>query len=247
MESNKPAVGLLGFGSFGRLLVREVQAFASLVVHDPFVEDAEIESAGARAGTFQQVCGQSIVVFCIPVQMLENMFKQAAPLLKPGTLVLDVASVKQLPMLWMQHHLPADVEYIGTHPLFGPQSGKHGVAGLNMVVCQGRSSQYHNVVWFLKHKLGLHVLERSPENHDKQMAYVQGLTHLIGRVVNEMDIPDVEQKTPAYQFMLDIKRNLGQDSWDLFLAIEQLNPYARAVRDDFERELLKMNQLLRES
>lgn len=247
MENNKPDIGLLGFGSFGRLLLRELLPFAHLLVHDPLVNDAEIKSSGAMAGTFQEVCCQKIVVFCMPVQMLEDALKQAAPLLNPGTLVLDVASVKQLPMQWMHNHLPVDVEYMGTHPLFGPQSGKTGITGLNMVVCQGRSNRYHNVVWFLKYKLGLNVLERSPENHDKQMAYVQGLTHLIGRVVNEMDIPDVDQKTPAYQFMLDIKRNLGQDSWDLFLAIEQLNPYAHAVREDFERELIKMNRLLREA
>ena len=42
--------------------------------------------------------------------------------------------------------------------------------------------------------------------HDQQMAYVQALTHFIGRAVNDMDIPDVEQKTVAYQYLLDIKK-----------------------------------------
>lgn len=90
---------------------------------------------------------------------------------------------------------------------------------------------------FFSKELKLNVLERTPMIHDKQMAYVQALTHFIGRAVNEMDIPDVEQKTPAYQYLLDIKRNLGQDSMDLFLTIEKENPYAKEIREQFLEEL----------
>ncbi len=239
-------IGILGFGHFGQLLARELRPFAQLSAFDPQAEEHAMHALGVSAVSLEQVCKKPFVVFCIPVQSLETMLREVAPMLKPGTLVLDVCSVKMLPMSWMTDILPPYVEFIGTHPLFGPQSGKNGIAGLNIVVCQGRSQQYNSLVLLLKNKLGLNVLERSAENHDKQMAYVQGLTHLIGRVVNEMDIPDVEQKTPAYQFMLDIKRNLGQDSWELFLAIEQLNPFAKAVRNDFERELLKLNKWLDE-
>ena len=53
-------------------------------------------------------------------------------------------------------------------------------------------------------ELELNLLKRTPEVHDKQMAYVQALTHFIGRAINEIDIPDIEQKTPAYQFLLNI-------------------------------------------
>src|SRR5690606_438425 len=97
---------------------------------------------------------------------------------------------------------------------------------------------------FFSQELKLNVLERTPVSHDQQMAYVQALTHFIGRAINQMDIPDVEQKTPAYQYLLDIKRNLGQDSMDLFLTIELENPYAKAVRDQFIDELQKLNDRL---
>ena len=63
------------------------------------------------------------------------------------------------------------------------------------------------LIRFFSQILKLNVLERSPELHDKQMAYVQALTHFVGRAVNNMDIPDVEQKTPAYQHLIDIKKN----------------------------------------
>jgi prephenate dehydrogenase len=128
--------------------------------------------------------------------------------------------------------------------LFGPQSGKNGIAGLNLVVCPVRTTRYGNMMKFFSQILKLNVLERSPELHDKQMAYVQALTHFVGRAVNNMDIPDVEQKTPAYQHLIDIKRNLGQDSMDLFLTIENENPYAKDVREQFLKELHKLHDIL---
>ena len=144
----------------------------------------------------------------------------------------------------MLKHLPKNVEIIGTHPLFGPQSGKNGIAGLNLVICPVRTKRNGNLSRFFSRELKLNVLERTPLDHDKQMAYVQALTHFIGRAVNQMDIPDVEQKTPAYQYLLEIKRNLGQDSMDLFLTIENENPFAKDVRDRFIEELVKLNKTL---
>lgn len=144
----------------------------------------------------------------------------------------------------MLKHLPDHIEIIGTHPLFGPQSGKNGIKGLNMVVCPVRTKKTRSIIRFLGKILELNVLERTPVTHDKQMAYVQALTHFIGRSINEMDIPDVEQKTPAYQYLLDIKRNLGSDSMDLFLTIELENPYAKEVREQFMGALKNLNDRL---
>lgn len=59
-----------------------------------------------------------------------------------------------------------------------------------------------------------------------------------------MDIPDIEQKTPAYQYLLDIKRNLGKDSLDLFLTIERENPYSEEVLGGFMAELNKLKALI---
>ncbi|MBX9850316.1 MAG: prephenate dehydrogenase, partial [Cytophagaceae bacterium] len=182
----------------------------------------------------------------IPVQYLEELLLEIKTFVKPKSVIFDLSSVKVKPIDLMLKHLPKDVEIIGTHPLFGPQSGKNGIAGLNIVICPVRTKKNGNLSRFFSEELKLNVLERTPENHDQQMAYVQALTHFIGRSINEMDIPDVEQKTPAYQYLLDIKRNLGRDSMDLFLTIELENPYAKEVRENFIKELTKLNDRLEE-
>lgn len=144
----------------------------------------------------------------------------------------------------MLKYLNDEVQIVGTHPLFGPQSGKNGIKGLNFVICPVRYNKTDKLIDLFGNKLELNVMIRTPEEHDRQMAYVQGITHFVGRALNHMDIPDVEQKTPAYQFLLDIKRNLGGDSWDLFLTIENENPFARPVREHLMEELQKLDDQL---
>ena len=75
-----------------------------------------------------------------------------------------------------------------------------------------------------QNKLKLKVFIRTPEEHDKQMAYIQGLTHLIARATNAIKIPDLELKTVPYHHLLGITETIKYDSLDLFLSIQKENP-----------------------
>lgn len=237
-------LGIIGFGGFGQFMVKHLQPYISVTVHD-LTDLSHVAAENDVAwGTLKETASKDIVILAIPVQFMESVLIDIKDYLIHGALVADVSSVKVKPIDLMLKHLPSTVDILGTHPLFGPQSGKYGVKGLNMVVCPVRSKKTRAVVHFLSNVLQLNVLERTPETHDKQMAYVQALTHFIGRSINEMDIPDVEQKTPAYQYLLDIKRNLGGDSMDLFLTIELENPYAKKVREEFMDALKSLNDRL---
>lgn len=244
MKKNKKTLGIIGYGGFGKFMTPHLLPYFNVYINDVLPLEKNVTDIGANWGSLKEVAAQDVVVVCVPVQFLESVLIEIHPYLKPHALVVDVSSVKVKPVELMLKYLPSSVEILGTHPLFGPQSGKNGIAGLNMVLSPVRTRKTRNITKFLGQVLGLNVLERTPEVHDQQMAYVQALTHFIGRAINEMDIPDVEQKTPAYQYLLDIKRNLGQDSIDLFYTIELENPYALKVREGFLKELNALNERL---
>ena len=239
-------LGFIGLGSFGRFIIPHLKPHFKITVFDERPLQDEAVALGVQWGSIEEVCAKGMLVAGVPIHYMEDLLMQIKDLVKPGALFIDICSVKVKPVEWIQKYLHKEVEIIATHPLFGPQSGKLGIKGLNMVVCPVRipEAKFKKISLFFNDILGLNVLERTPILHDKQMAYVQALTHFIGRAVNEMDIPDVEQKTPAYQFLLDLKRNLGQDSWDLFLTIENGNPYAKDVRNQFIEELQKLHGVL---
>ena len=237
-------LGIIGFGSFGQFISTHLTPYFDVYVTDKQDKTEEANKSGVRYKELKEVVAKEILVICVPAQYMENTLLEIKKHIKPTTLVLDVSSVKVKPIALMKRILPSTVEIIGTHPLFGPQSGKNGIEGLNCVVCHENTKSSTFVTRFLKNELKLNVLERSADTHDKQMAYVQALTHFVGRAVNEMDIPDVDQKTDAYQYLLNIKKNLGKDSFELFKTIEVENPYAKSVREHFMKELIKLHGLV---
>jgi len=237
-------LGFIGFGNFGRFIMPYLKPYFNITVYDSLNMEQEAKKAGVKWGTLEETASKEYVALAVPVQYLEELLLEIKNYIKPKAVVFDLSSVKVKPIEIMLKHLPATAEIVGTHPLFGPQSGKNGIAGLNIVICPVRTKKNGNLNRFFAEELKLNVLERTAVVHDKQMAYVQALTHFVGRAVNAMDIPDVEQKTPAYQYLLDIKRNLGQDSMDLFLTIELENPFAKEVRDNFIEELNNLNRML---
>lgn len=251
MTSHPPAargrtsLGLLGFGSFGRFAAAHLKKHFDVVVHDARDMAVQAVEVGVPAVPLATAAGAPIVIVAVPVQNQEDLLTAMRPHVRPDALVLDVSSVKLKPIEMMQRLLPASARIVGTHPLFGPQSGKDGIAGLPIALCPVRSDDatFSCVRDFLGTTLGLKVIQTTPDQHDKQMAYVQALTHFVSRAVGGMDLPKTEMATRAYRRLLEMKADLEQDSMELFLTIERMNPYAPTVREEVMR---RMEELARE-
>ena len=229
-------VGLIGFGQFGQLAAQVLTAHFDVQVADPApTTAATARDIGVRAGSLADVASREIVIFAVPVVSMEAVFRSAAQYLQPGALVIDVGSVKMLPARWMTEILPAHVDLVATHPLFGPQSARTGLDGLRLVVCPIRGDRHDKVVAFGQ-SLGLTVTVTTPEEHDREMAYVQALTHLIGRSLVNLGIPDEQLKTASYQHLLELCALIGADTFELFTAIQTQNPFAAEVVEKFVEE-----------
>ena len=226
-------LGLIGFGAFGQLIAQQLAGRFAISVHDPNALEGAVAAAGAQPLPLAEVAAADIVILAVPVQAMEAAIIAAAPHIRPGATVIDVASVKLLPSQWLEQHMPADAHIVPTHPLFGPQStARGGLAGRQLVICPVRGDR-HRKVAALGEELGLRIRITTADDHDREMAYVQALTHLIGRSLAQMDIPDERLKTRTYQHLLDLTELIGNDSFELFSAIQTMNPHAPPVVEDF--------------
>ena len=227
------SLSIVGFGQFGRLAARTLKAHFDVLVTDTAPgAAAAARELGVAFGSLKDAASRDIVVVAVPVVAMRGVFAALAPDLAPGTLVIDVGSVKMLPVEWMTQVLPAHVDIVATHPLFGPQSARDSLAGLRFVVCPVRGDR-HDAVAAYGRSLGLTVTVTTPEEHDREMAYVQALTHLIGRSLVNLGIPDEQLKTPSYQHLLELCTLIGADTFELFTAIQTQNPFAAEVAQAF--------------
>jgi prephenate dehydrogenase len=230
------SLGLIGLGQFGQLAAGVLKSHFDVLVTDkaPGAEDMAAE-LGVAFGSLESAAARDIVVVAVPVVAMRSVFSAIAPHVRPGSLVIDVGSVKVLPTQWMAELLPGHVDLVATHPLFGPQSAKRGLKGLRFVVCPVRGERAPCVAAFGR-ALELKVTVTTPEEHDQEMAYVQALTHLIGRSLVNIGIPDEQLKTPSYQHLLELCSLIGADTFELFTAIQTQNPYAAEVVAAFVAE-----------
>jgi prephenate dehydrogenase len=91
-------------------------------------------------------------------------------------------------------------------------------------------------------RLGLHVIRTSPEAHDRQMAYVQGLTHLLARVVIDMDLPPLDQTTTTFDHLARMVATVRHDSDALFRTIVRDNPFAAEMRQRLRESVLRLTE-----
>jgi prephenate dehydrogenase len=225
------SLGLIGVGSFGFFAAQHLAPHFDLVMHDAAIDVSLMaRELGACSGNLGAAAACDIVMLAVPVQKMRKALEDIAPQLKPNALVLDVASVKTRPIAAMLEILPPGVSIVGTHPLFGPQSGKNGVAGLNIAICEVRGGRAPEIARFCTEKLGLRVTNTTPEEHDREAAYVQGLTHMLAKIVVSLDLPPMRFPTRTFELLQQMVEMVRYDSEELFRAIESENPFSEEAK-----------------
>lgn len=241
-------IGIIGFGAFGQLIARYMRPYFRLCAHDP-APGLELiaDRHGVTLASLEMVASCPVVVIAAPVARLQDVVDAIAPKVRPGALVMDVGSVKMEPVEIMRRGLPEHVDIVATHPLFGPQSARDGIAGLKIAVCPVRGRQVFRVAAFFRRMLRLNVIMTTPEDHDRQAATVQGLTHLIAKVLVQMEPLPARMTTRSFDMLLEAVNMVRHDAPEVFEAIERTNPHAQDVRQRFFEVASIVNAKLSES
>jgi prephenate dehydrogenase len=238
-RKSHPTIGIVGFGAFGALIAKHLAAHCRLLAFDPDPRGLLPIGTSVPFCELPAIAHCDVVVLAVPVSCMAEAIRNLRPHLKPGTIIIDVGSVKIEPVRTMLAELPADVEIIGSHPLFGPQSAKDGVAGHRIAWCPirgpGRGRSARRIAAFLRHVLKLEVIHTSPDTHDREMAVVQGLTHLIAKVLVRMGPLPSRMTTRSFDLILQATDMVRHDAPAVYEAIEGANPHAAAVRERFFR------------
>ena len=89
----------------------------------------------------------------------------------------------------------------------------------------------------------------TPEDHDREAAVVQGLTHLIAKVLLGMGPLPTRMTTESFDLLSEAISMVQDDAPEVFEAIEKANPYAETVRRQFltwPRDLVSIRKQHRE-
>lgn len=241
-QSTKKSVGIIGFGSFGMLIARHIGRYFDVSAYDTSSDFTDrATELGVTPSSLEAVAQCDVIVLATPVSRCAEVVTSIAPFCRPGALIVDVGSVKVQPCEVMERILPEHVNIVATHPLFGPESARHGIEGLKIAICPIRGFRHRLLACFLRTQLGLQVIETTPHEHDREAATVQGLTHLIAKVLLDMRPLPTCMTTRSFDLLVEAISMVQNDAPEVFDAIETANPYAQDVRRRFFRLASELN------
>lgn len=207
-----PTVALIGIGLIGSSLARVIRRenlADRIVVSTRSAEtlrraeelglgDAYVQDAGEAAE------GADLVIVSVPVGASGAVAEAIAPHLKPGATVTDVGSTKASVIAQMAPHLPEHVHFIPGHPIAGTErSGPDaGFAELFenrwtiLTPLPGTDAAAMEKLRRFWERCGSRVDVMDPDHHDKVLAIVSHLPHIIAyNIVGTAD--DLETVTKS--------------------------------------------------
>ena len=235
-------IAILGAGKMGAWFAKFfLEEGYSVVVADRKKEKlAKLKSQLAieTAGFLEAVEDADRVLICVSISAFESIVKMIAPRIRENQVVMDICSIKKLPVEVMHEHIERGV-VLGTHPVFGP--GSKGISHKAFVLtptCPEEKKVAETYKAWLEQKEA-HVFVTSPEKHDELMSVVLGLPHFLGVVacdalLEQADYAETKKVAgTTYRLLFTLAEATALENPELFTSLQLNLPELEKVESRF--------------
>jgi len=257
-RSEQGSLALIGgYGRMGRWILRflseeGILGNLSVSIIGPREEEARSvaeQYACSYSTTNRDACRSKYVVVCTPLNAAASVVEEVAPLMKEGSVLMDICSVKSHICSTARKVVPAGVEYVSVHPMFGPsvKNLEGQVVLIVPVTARGFAE-------FLRDFLVGHqarALITTSDEHDYALGVVQCLTHFlylaVGTTLREMGF-DIKASrnfsSPVYELMLDMIGRILSGDPKMYAEIQMSNPYSAEIEDRFLKNASRLKSIV---
>lgn len=230
----------------GRCIAALLRGSCDLTImgRDAVKANAVAGRMGIRGGAPADLPRMDVVVLTVPTGALLSSAREASSLMKTGSLLVDVSSVKCGVVGEICSALPDGVFFISIHPLFASPR----VRVKNTVVVPVRPGPWMPALTGLLARAGMRVKEASAEEHDRVMATVQVIPHFallsIKKAIARDGCAGGDDLEPFLTHnIIKIMRTIGLIDRNVATIemIQRENKYATAARKTFIEEAAKLD------
>lgn len=234
-ESDRPVTFIGGRGGMGKVFA---QFFKASGYNVQILDKDDWDKA-------PQLLGNALAVFVtVPIDVTEEVIRQAAPFLGPDTVLCDFTSVKTFALQAMLRYHQGPV--LGLHPMFGPDS--KSMVKQVIVAVPGREPDKSAFITAQFECWGARICVCSAEEHDHAMSIIQALRHFTtycyGMFMAQIK-PDLRQllelSSPIYRLELEmVGRLFAQDPrlyCDIIMSSERNSELIKAYIDSMKPQL----------
>ncbi len=190
----------------------------------------------AARNNIEALDGADLVIISVLMSSFKDVVIEIAPFLKKDQAVIDVTSVKELPVRIMHKYLRKST-VLGTHPMFGPSAEAKGQNFILTPTTNAERRFAKNFALLLK-GYGFRVHMLSPRKHDEMIGAILSLTHFVGLVTadtwKELRIERyINTSSTSFRFLLQFAKSVVDSSPELYSYLQMDVPNARAVEKKF--------------
>ena len=232
-------VSIIGFGRFGAMLYSLLSKGFEVDVYDK----NPIDNSEVNEVSFEEVLKNDTIFIAVPIRDFEDLVINISSKIQSGKTIIDVCSVKVFPKQVMIDNLPEETDIIATHPLFGPDSLKDSGSVMTMEAVRDSSERYNFWKNYFESQ-NITIEEISAEEHDMMAARSQGLTHFVGRVIDDFGTNQTRIDTEGYKALHKLVSQTCNDTWDLFEDIQNYNPYTEKMISELNGSFKKISEII---
>jgi len=185
-----------------------------------------------------------VVIVCVPMDNLIQTCQEIGIMMKKGSMMIEISSVKSGISDVLSETLPEHINYVSLHPLFGPETTS--LKGQNIVAVKTRSQECTDVVASFLRSKGAEVTFLNAEDHDYAMAVLQVLHHFlmlsliraIGTLLPE-HLMKRELVTNSLRSTLELDASILRNL-PTIMEIQRANPFSEEVRRRLINEVQNM-------
>ena len=190
-----------------------------------------------------------ILVISVPIHLTSDVIREVAPFMKEGSLMVDVTSVKEEPSKTMAEVLPETIEYIPTHPIFGPRTTT--LDNQVIVLTADKKGKWYDKVYNYLAGKNMRIIETTAEHHDFMMSIVQVLTHFsfisTAYAIEKLSV-DISQtedyESPIYNLMIDMIARIVSQNPYLTYNIQSRNNNGHKIRNTLADAVVELRDVI---
>ncbi|MDF2422107.1 MAG: prephenate dehydrogenase/arogenate dehydrogenase family protein [Nitrosopumilus sp.] len=188
------------------------------------------------------------VVLCTPTRRTPEIIRLIAKEMKRGTYLIEISSEKSKVVSSLSK-MPAKINPICIHPMFGP--GTKTIKGQNIISVPIKDAKNELTVAKELFK-GANFVTIDAAEHDKKIAVILGLTHLMNlvfaNIISKDEKINLTEKMSGTTFRVQktLAESIMTESPELIETIIS-NPEIRRVAEEFWKDIGKMLTAVQES
>jgi prephenate dehydrogenase len=202
------------------------------------------------ASSVEAVKSTDAVLLSVPIESFEEVVKEISPHIQPEQVVVDITSIKVLPVAAMHKYLKTGL-VLGAHPLFGP--GAKGVANQNFVLTPTNDEERtlaQQIREYLETRGG-RVSLMTPEEHDEKMTVILGLSHFIAIVSADTLLSSDKLEQPGeisgvtYKVLLTLVESVISENPELYASLQMNLSNVTEIEELFQRKVKEWADLVK--